>query len=639
MKKYILLALATASLMFTACDDFLDREPLDFGSDVSYYNTTEDLKIAANDFYELLPTNNNLWGGLYTEDVNSDNQIPANPENQTHLYKGNKRTVKAESSDWNFEKLRGINFYISKIEGRESEITGSTSLIEHYLGEGYFFRAYYYYTKLVEFGDYPIITEVLSDDTESLAQASRRYPRNEVARFILEDLDRASQYLLSAAPESGRITRDAALALKSRVALFEATWERYHAGTCFVPGNSKWVGAKTWPGFQFESGSAEAEINFFLDRAIEAAEEVAANRSLDSDYLSMFNNYESTFSDNDEVILARYFKNGIVTHSCSAYLKSGGGCGVSRAAVQSYLMSNGLPWYAENSGFTTDLTSYEEFQGRDSRLTGSVRAAGRFINSTFNEETRRYDYDTVYYYCPYIYGTGNEKSTTGYDLNKWCTDNTDQRMSKACTTAIPIFRLGEVYLNYIEAYYERYKNLGGNCDQYWRALRRRAGVDEDYNKTIANTDLSKENDLAVWSKGVEVSPTLYNIRRERRCELLAEGLRLFDLKRWRSLDKMVDYQPEGFNLWGGSIREMYSADNLKADLVSQSSISDYVHPLQIKATSLVYNGYDFPKPHYLEPIPISEFLLTVSDGASTLYQNPGWPTNADGTADYSYDCD
>jgi hypothetical protein len=199
--------------------------------------------------------------------------------------------------------------------------------------------------------------------------------------------------------------------------------------------------------------------------------------------------------------------------------------------------------------------------------------------------------------------------------------------------------LGEVYLNYIEAYYERYKNLGGNCDQYWKALRRRVGVDEDYNKTIANTDLSKENDLAVWSKGVEVSPTLYNIRRERRCELLAEGLRLFDLKRWRSLDKMVDYQPEGFNLWGGSIREMYSADNLKADLVSQSSISDYVHPLQIKATSLVYNGYDFPKPHYLEPIPISEFLLTVSDGASTLYQNPGWPTNADGTADYSYDCD
>ena len=52
-------------------------------------------------------------------------------------------------------------------------------------------------------------------------------------------------------------------------------------------------------------------------------------------------------------------------------------------------------------------------------------------------------------------------------------------------------------------------------------------------------------------------------------------------------------------------------------------------------------GYDFPKPHYLEPIPISEFLLTQVDnnGNSILTQNPGWPEKADGTADYNYNCD
>jgi hypothetical protein len=308
-------------------------------------------------------------------------------------------------------------------------------------------------------------------------------------------------------------------------------------------------------------------------------------------------------------------------------------------------MENGLPWYANNSGFTTDLTSYEELQNRDPRLTGSVRAAGRFIESKFNSATGRNEPDTIYYYKPALTASGNSKATTGYELSKWLAEddgNTKdgQRVQYYCTTAVPIFRAGECYLNYIEAYYERYGNLGGNCDQYWRALRRRAGVDEDYNKTIANTDLSQENDLAVWSKGVEVNKTLYNIRRERRCELIAEGMRLNDLKRWRSLDKMVNYQPEGLNLWGGSIYQMYSLSDLSADIISQSGVSDYIRPLQIKASSLVYDGYNFPKQHYLEPIPLSEFLLTVGeDGNSVIYQNPGWPTNTDGTADYSYDCD
>ncbi len=159
--------------------------------------------------------------------------------------------------------------------------------------------------------------------------------------------------------------------------------------------------------------------------------------------------------------------------------------------------------------------------------------------------------------------------------------------------------------------------------------------------TIQATDLSKENDLAVWSRSQEVSTTLYNIRRERRCVYIAEGIRLNDLKRWRSLDKMVNYQPEGINLWGGPIHEMYSSNQITPELVSQESDGDYIRPLRINSTSPVYEGYNFPKAHYLEPIPISEFLLTKLDnGKSIIYQNPGWPTNADGTADYTgYDYD
>lgn len=78
-----------------------------------------------------------------------------------------------------------------------------------------------------------------------LIEASKRSPRNEVARFILSDLDKAIE-LLSNTPSGGktRITKNAALLMKARVALFEATWEKYHAGTANVPNGPGWPGAE-----------------------------------------------------------------------------------------------------------------------------------------------------------------------------------------------------------------------------------------------------------------------------------------------------------------------------------------------------------------------------------------------------------
>lgn len=637
MKKYIYIFASLLVFGFQSCDDFLEREPLDFSDEYSYFKNAEDLKIFVNDLYAALPKNNTIWGGLYTQDNQSDNQCASYA--QSLFYKGEKKTVNVGSSEWNFSRLRSINYYINKVESKlaAGELTSEPTLVNHYLGEGYFFRAYDYYRLLRNFGDVPIITTMLADDQTLQSEKSVRYPRNEVARQIIADLDKAIELLQENAPESGRLCRDAALLLKARAALYEGTWERYHAGTCFVPGNDKWPGKDTWPNFEFKAGNAEAEVEYFLDQAIDAAGKVADARALASDYQGMFNRVQE-FPDGGEVILARYYKTGVLSHSCSAFLKAGGGCGLTRAAVNTFLMANGLPIYDPNSGYHGDVIPYQEIADRDSRLSGSVRAAGR------NIETRLVDgrnvNDTIYYYKPPIKASGNEKSTTGYDLNKWLSDDTEQRLQYQCTTSVPIFRAAEAYLTYIEAYYERFHTLNANCDRYWKALRNRAGVDPDYNATIAATDLAQENDLGVYSRGSLIDVTLYNIRRERRCELIAEGLRLDDLKRWRSLDNMVNYQPEGMNLWD-EIYKIYSSSELEESIVSQSSVSKYIHPLQISATSSAYDGYTFPKPHYLEPIPVSEFLLTgggVAD-ASPIYQNPGWPRGADGIADYSYDCD
>ena len=651
------------TMMTTACDDFLDREPLSFKSEEAYFHTAEDFKLAVNDLYKFLPQNNSIWGGTYSEDCKSDNQCSSGYY-AILLSNGDYKTQAQSngSNIWNFNRLRAINFALNKIEGALEEAEDQT-MARHYLGEAYFFRAWEYFRMLRNYGDLPIIKQVMDDDDAALTAASKRYPRNEVARFIIDDLNKGIELLQEKAPESGRVCKDAAYALLSRVALFEASWERYHAGTCFVPGNAKWPGKTLWPDFAFASGSAEAEVDYFLDIAIAAADHVASKRSLDADYQGMFNNYETVFPDDDEVILARYYQKGVLSHSCSAFLKNGGGCGATRALVNTFLMQNGLPIYAAGSGYKGDSKdTYTEFQGRDERLTVSVRAAGRYIETHYDAETNTNVNDTTFYNKPFIYNTGNEKSTTGYDICKWLVGNYslehytsrdyggEQRTQYNCTTAVPILRAAECYLNYLEAFFMRYGSLGGNCERYWKALRQRAGVDDDFNKTINNTDLEKENDLAVWSRGQLIDKTLYNIRRERRCEFIAEGMRFDDLKRWRSLDMMKDYQPEGFRLWG-TLNEQLYADNrtkeLSPDVVTQSGLSDYLRPLQVSASSAAYNGYTFPKPHYLEPIPIAEFLLCISPegvtqtaiGMSMLYQNPGWPVDADGPADYSYDCD
>lgn len=633
--KYIFGAFLLAGSV--ASCNFLDREPMDFGDENAYYKTVDDLELAVNDFYQILPKMEYLWGGPYEDDNTSDNQCGNWPNNM--FYPGDKKTVQQANSEWKFVNLRGINFFINKTKEQmdAGAITGTKEFIDHYWGEGFFFRAYEHFRLLRNYGDAPILEVMLPDDEATLAQASKRRPRNEVARFIIEDLKRAEELMMENAPAEGRLSKDAARLLRARVALYEATWEKYHANTAFVPGNPKWVGASMYPDFQFKAGDAQKEIEYFLDEAIEAADLVASHRALDVDYIAMFNRL-TPFSSNDEVILARYYQMGILSHSASNYLgRTGGGTGFTRALVNTFLMKNGLPIYADGSNYGGDTYMLDEMKDRDERLVNSVKIAGSDIETVQGPDGTLVN-DTIYYYRPQLTLSGNEASPTGYELKKWVSNEPGQQEQGQGTSATPILRAAEAYLIYLEAYYERHGNLGGNCDRYWTELRRRAGVDTDYNKTIAATDLSKENDLAVYSKGIEVDKTLYNIRRERRCELMGEGMRLDDLKRWRALDNMKDYQVEGMNLWD-EMYKMYDNGALNG-VVSPSGVSNYIRPLQKTSTSVAYNGYNFPKPHYLEPIPISEFLLTVDgSGNSTLYQNPGWPTKSDGIADYSYDCD
>ena len=149
-------------------------------------------------------------------------------------------------------------------------------------------------------------------------------------------------------------------------------------------------------------------------------------------------------------------------------------------------------------------------------------------------------------------------------------------------------------------------------------------------------DIEKLNDWGAYSAGQLVDETLFNIRRERRCELMAEGFRPDDVRRWRAMDQMITepWHPLGANLWDQLATNQGFLDRNGAlkegENVSPKTFSKYVAPYHILDNNKVYNGYTWKMAHYLNPIAVQHFLITGNGevAESTLYQNPGWPTQA-----------
>ena len=127
---------------------------------------------------------------------------------------------------------------------------------------------------------------------------------------------------------------------------------------------------------------------------------------------------------------------------------------------------------------------------------------------------------------------------------------------------------------------------------------------------------------------------------------MAEGMRLFDLRRWRALDQLKTNKHiiEGFKLWC-PMSEWYVDEDGTSLLiepedggvpnVSSSHESDYLMPYRINIGSgnPVSDGYSWAFAHYLQPIAVSHFLITGED-SSVIYQNPGWSTQAGSGAEF-----
>lgn len=665
----------------TSCSDFLDRPPLDQISPDSYYTTADQLGTFTINYYtSIFPNNSGWFAGVATFDDGTDNQ--ASRGGNSGMYLQDQWKVPT-SGGIGMNAIRNVNKFINESEAKiaAGKVTGTPEQINQYMGEAYFIRAMLYYSKLQDYGDFPIVLKELNVDND-LVEASKRQPRNLVARQILSDMDKAIDKLQVTFANKVRINKNAALAMKSRMALYEATFEKYHRGTGRVPGDANWPGKnKEWnKNFTINQ---DDEVNFFLDQAIDAAKKVCdavplktqnshvMNPSSIGQY-NGWNSYYDMFASPDlskypEVLLWRQFNSNLtpsLAHLTSNKLRGGASTGWTRGLVESFLMKNGLPIYASGSGYHGDTTVDMTKTDRDERLQlfmfgesdvlgidqKSIDLANKKLAAGATPLTK------ILFNAATLFATDQaSRDVTGYRQRKFY--NYDPAMQLGQTFSDVdgqiIIRVEEAMLNYIEASYLRTGSLDATATGYWTALRARAGITAPISTTIAATDMSKEADVnrpsydwAAFSAGHPVDATLYSIRRERRSEFAGEGLRNDDLIRWASLDQVKNYQIEGVNFWDQIYQNpsfvndkgvsLIIADGESNATMSAKTLSKYVRPYQIQKTNnILYNGYTFYQAHYLSPFSYQEMQLCSPDGTaenSNLYQNIYWPVQANGEA-------
>ena len=638
--------------MTTSCDDFLDRAPLTDITPELYFSSANDLAAYTINYYPTLLLNVNgsqlyattSWnaGVVSHSDHLSDNQASGTGNTQ-YFGDASHWTVGTGRSLYNtYNRIRICNWFFDQVLPKYDNGTLSGAEAEHYIGEMYFLRAMTYFNGVVQYGDLPIITEALPDDAAVLEEKSVRAPRNQVVRFILEDLDKAISLMKDKSFKNGqRLNKESALLFKSRVALFEGTFEKYHKGSGRVPGDSN------WPGGSF-SGNIDEEIKFFLQEAMEASKQVADNNALAvnsgvlnpaSGEIYGWNEYFEMFSMPDpssvsEVLFWRgYDKSQNISHSTVQRAKVGNNLGFTRSLVRSFLMKNGLPWYAEGSGFQGDSNLMKETADRDERLQLFMWRDDHKVYNDGASEIKDFGFTT-------LLSTDVEKRMiTGYATRKgYCYDPNQQYSDDILSTnASVIFRASEAYLNYMEACYELNGSLDGTAQSYWKALRKRAGVSEDFQKTIDATDLTKETeDWGLYSGSGKVDETLFNIRRERRNEFMGEDKRFADMLRWRSFDHLMTQEVHvyGFNFW----EEQYKAyeeefgeviaDGSADAVLSSPELGNYILPYRrTDLNNEFVNGLKWHEAYYLNPLGVQDMQL-----APQLYQNVNWPTEGGTTA-------
>jgi starch-binding outer membrane protein, SusD/RagB family len=530
--KYILL-LVFSGILFQSCKD-LDLAPIDKASDLTFWEKKQDAINAVNACY----------GDLY----DAETLIFGESLSDNAYTKSNNGSLVRDVANGNFDAahplmqqvwaqryagIRRCNTVLANID-RVPDL--DPALNARLKAETRFIRAFHYFILVNHFGGVPLVeTEI------SIGEAGKvtRSERDAVVAFIYRELDLAFQDLprnnAYAAEDAGRITKGAALALKARMELYNGEWNKVVATTQ-----------------QIMAGS-------------------------DAGSYALFPSYGGLFKmeneNNSEIILDVQYMPIRRTHGVQYFLippTEGGYAAISpsQELVNNYVMTNGKAISEAGSGWNES----DPYTNRDPRLKATIVHHGyewtRPDGSKVTINTNKGTGDNSI-------GYSSNTTATGYYIAKFF-DPTAQNLVNSGLN-LPLIRYADVLLMHAEAQME----LGQLNEAVWDAtigqIRRRAGFTDP---------------AALGFPGVAAADLKSIVRNERRSELAMEGLRIFDIRRWKTAETVL-------NGWLHGVK----TDNQAAD-----------------------NGYERvdqrvfdPGKHYLWPVPQSE-----RDKNALLVQNPNW---------------
>ncbi|RXF68806.1 RagB/SusD family nutrient uptake outer membrane protein [Arcticibacter tournemirensis] len=561
--KNIYIILTISCLFFAGCkDDFLDREPLDQFSDDIYWKTEKEVSTFAWGFYTAYFTGYGsgfTWGKYFSGETLNDDFAPTTPTAFT-------KNVPTSGGGWGFTWVRKSNLFISRID----QVPMTDEAKRHWKGVARFFRALEYNDLVKSFGDVPWYNEPLSEDSPDLYK--ERDPQVLVIDSILADFKYAAENVRASdnalGPKAQIVNKYTVLAFMSRIFLYHGTRMKY------------------W-------NINQTKATEYLEAAKWAANEVMTKGgySLGTGYRTLFNSLDLT--GNPEIIMFRQYATAQSTHSLHSYVNKEAQTGTSKNAVESYLCKDGLP-ISLSPLYKGDRGIANVMADRDPR-----------IKETFASELR-------------LPGIASNYSTSGYAVIKFFNEtikDVAEGNSNTNTTDAPIIRYGEVLVNYAEACAELGTLTQSDLDRSINLLRNRNGIGMPRLQVVG--DKPAVNDVVYDDpKRDPLVPSLiWEIRRERRVELMMEGFRNDDLKRWRKYEYLDTKVKTDINR-GAWIKK---SDYPKATVTLEGTTEGYIIPAPKPETQRVFESDKV----YLSPLPLDQIKLYKDQGVD-LRQNPGW---------------
>ena len=513
MKKISIIFTLLAALLMTSCSDLLDRPQLNSPVDETFWTSESNLRLFANEFYpQFFVGYNTGWtldyshfkGYPFSDDMVQrgkqmlfDNQVPAT------LGSGNNttsppawRTIWAGPT-WYFGWIRKANLMTERIESRMKDVL-SVEAYNHWMAVARFFKALDYCRLVSVFGDVPYF-ETDFPITDKDVMYKDRTSRNEVMDNVYNEFKFVLQNI-RASDGAQRLNYDVAAGFISRWMLFEGTWQKYH-------------------------NNDDARAKKFLDFSIEASEILmnSGKYSIATDMHTLFGS--ENLAGNRECILYRHYDNTQSVMHCVASYNTDYEAQEQSAnldLVKAFLCTDGEVWQNSTVADADQFNLDNLIKTRDPRFEAS------FLNR-LNDKAA-----ALLFTAKFVDRIG---PTLTAPLPAKYTSNTN-------TNDAPVIRYGEILLNWIEAKAVLASSGGtavtqADIDKSINALRARPldAIAESRGvvKTAPMNLNALPNDPA---RDTDVSPLMWEIRRERRIELYAEPARLLDIKRWKKINYM-----------------------------------------------------------------------------------------------------